>query len=1127
MSQLHSFRLLSFIVLVILVFGGQSAGAAPPSDAPYFGELTFSTGFDAETNSPIDAATSFGSDTVRLYVSWEYEGVTVGTPYKGIWMLDEVQFSERTGEFERTEGVMENSIATTDGLPLPEGIYAFALMIDGEVVVYDQGRVGAAPAPDEPAPIDDGLPDFSPVSVTSEYDETLEEPVGSATQFDEGVTTLYFYCSFENMPDGAPGITTTYHDQEFLYQSDIVFDFPEGMWWEEVENPDGSPLAPGAYSVIFEVDGRPAGIGDCTVGDTSVSPTPEQSATSPRIGEIIFGRDVTDDGKVIGESDSFPAGTMSVWAYFRYFGMQDDTVWGRRWEENGELLNEKSDLVWEFSDDGWLALRINFDPLPLQGEYKLTLSVDGQVAQEATFTVDPEASPAATEAVPPDAWKGSSGEKTGAQVEPETEVEPLPTFGPMRFTTEFDEVSGRPTGSVKAFKPGLDRFYAYANWEGAVPDTMVFIAGTYYNPLTDDEILIYLNEGTLMADTGTWWEEIYDIEESTKFLLPGLYRVTVTTGTEDLAKGQIMISPDLEAAAEIYSGQLLPTTEPVSPASKATETPVQPGAPGLTFGPIQFTTEFDTQQNRPVGSISVLEPGSDHFYAYAEFESDEPGILFYAIVRYVENEDEFVFNSTEHYGANKGIWWEEIKDMKAGELRPGTYRVIVFVDDQSVGKGAISVRDAAVATPVPLEQEETPIGTSPSLIEAGLTVGPVMFSDTYDEDTDEFGPPATTFPAGTERVYARFWYEGLTPARMLASETRVSSPELGKDVLVCSNIDLDYGVNGTWTEVIRVPTGGTLPPGEYRAEFELFTDDGFETVQVGIFSVDPGEEPSPTVSAVIEEAPTPAGPTATPAPLAPAPEIPGLLINPVIFSGTYNEDTGAFGPPATTFPAGTERIYAHFEYEGLTPDRMQFSTTKVSSPELGKDVFVCNNANENYDVNGTWTEVIRVPTGGTLPPGEYRAEFEFSNNEAKFEIVQVGTFTVSAAEESAPVSSEPTPRALDADPSFGPITFCEDVTEDGEAINPTDHFPAGTTQVTALFDYRGMTDGMSWGQLWTKDGKVYDEDSNAVWDEGLEGWTGYYIEEDDGSPLSGQFTLTLFIQGQPGQQGGFRVDAPE
>jgi hypothetical protein len=374
----------------------------------------------------------------------------------------------------------------------------------------------------------------------------------------------------------------------------------------------------------------------------------------------------------------------------------------------------------------------------LQGEYKLTLTVDGRTVQGASFIVDteqpsevvpPTVVPAATEALPPDSWKGGSGERTNTEVEPETEAEPPPTFGPMRFTTDFDEASGRPTGSVKAFKPGIDRFYAYADWEGAVPGSTVFISGIYYNPLVDEQVLIYLNQGTLLTESGTWWEEIYDIEESTKFLLPGVYRVTVTTAaeTEDVTQGRIMISPDLEAAEAVYSGQLLPTTEPVSPGPEPTQASAQPvatvGIPGLEFGPIRFTTEFDARNMKPVGSVSLIESGNPHFFAYAEIGTVPPGTVFDTRVHYVDPEQGNmgeVYNNTDDQVEGGGVWWEQIQDTEAGELRTGKYVVTVYVDDQLVGEGEIAIGSEAAATPVPLELEETPIVTSPSLIEGGL-----------------------------------------------------------------------------------------------------------------------------------------------------------------------------------------------------------------------------------------------------------------------------------------------------------------------------------------------------------------------------------------------------------------------
>jgi hypothetical protein len=71
-----------------------------------------------------------------------------------------------------------------------------------------------------------------------------------------------------------------------------------------------------------------------------------------------------------------------------------------------------------------------------------------------------------------------------------------------------------------------------------------------------------------------------------------------------------------------------------------------------------------------------------------------------------------------------------------------------------------------------------------------------------------------------------------------------------------------------------------------------------------------------------------------------------------------------------------------------------------------------------------------------------------------------------------------------------------------------------------------MEDGISWGDLWLRDGEVYIDGTDSVWEEGTQGWTAYYIEEDDGSPLSGDFELTLFINDVPVQSGSFTVEPP-
>lgn len=134
----------------------------------------------------------------------------------------------------------------------------------------------------------------------------------------------------------------------------------------------------------------------------------------------------------------------------------------------------------------------------------------------------------------------------------------------------------------------------------------------------------------------------------------------------------------------------------------------------------------------------------------------------------------------------------------------------------------------------------------------------------------------------------------------------------------------------------------------------------------------------------------------------------------------------------------------------------------------------------------------------------------------------------SSSGSSPPVSPVAGPTAPPApqSPTFGPIVFCDNVAADGAPINPREHFPAGTTAVAARFTYEGAWDGMSWGQLWMRDGQATTAALTEIWSEGPSGWTAYIYEEDDGAPLSGKYDLTLFIQGAPVQHRTFYVDAP-
>lgn len=109
-------------------------------------------------------------------------------------------------------------------------------------------------------------------------------------------------------------------------------------------------------------------------------------------------------------------------------------------------------------------------------------------------------------------------------------------------------------------------------------------------------------------------------------------------------------------------------------------------------------------------------------------------------------------------------------------------------------------------------------------------------------------------------------------------------------------------------------------------------------------------------------------------------------------------------------------------------------------------------------------------------------------------------------------------------PFLSELTFCIDVSDDGTPINPTAEFPPGTIEVWAFFTYDNMRDGMSWGRLWRSEGEIWLDTRQDTWEDGESGWIAYSITEDDSSiPLSGNYSLTIYLDGQVVQEAEFYV----
>jgi parallel beta-helix repeat protein len=115
-------------------------------------------------------------------------------------------------------------------------------------------------------------------------------------------------------------------------------------------------------------------------------------------------------------------------------------------------------------------------------------------------------------------------------------------------------------------------------------------------------------------------------------------------------------------------------------------------------------------------------------------------------------------------------------------------------------------------------------------------------------------------------------------------------------------------------------------------------------------------------------------------------------------------------------------------------------------------------------------------------------------------------------------------RRVSPEPGFGPITFARGRTEENAPIDPATIFPAGVTEIHALFDFEGMSAGVAWSRTWYRDGEErVAKTQNWTGDE-RGTWGGRYYNTD-GSPLkSGNYELRVYIAGSLVQSGTFVIE---
>ncbi len=262
-----------------------------------------------------------------------------------------------------------------------------------------------------------------------------------------------------------------------------------------------------------------------------------QSDGEPYFSEIVFCKDVTDDGVPISPGVSFPSGTTEIWAYFTYEHMQDGMTWGRMWETESEIWVDGRGDSWEDGDNGWVAYGISEDDpsIPLNGRYWFSLYIGDEMVRQASFFV-----------AEPQVQQTSS----------------FPAFGAIQFAEGITE-DIVPYGTATVFPEGTIEVYA----------VFPFVAMQNGQSFRRE----WIKDGEIYAERDMVWEEGESgidyaslIEEDG--LDPGVYTLNLyidgqiarsanfeVLGSQAAAPGQAYSGP--AAPEDIIDGYLMPAWE--------------------------------------------------------------------------------------------------------------------------------------------------------------------------------------------------------------------------------------------------------------------------------------------------------------------------------------------------------------------------------------------------------------------------------------------------------------------------------------------------------------------------------------------------------------------------------------
>ena len=316
-----------------------------------------------ENDQIVSVVHVFPAGTEDIYLFFDYDGFREGV----VWQPVLIHGTETMTDVWTARTWSDVSSGTWwlgfHDDPIPDGVYAIALMYDGEQLGSASVKVGG---PDPKAPT------LSDIAFSG----------GDATGYllPAGIDKLEATFGYANMTPDVEWESKWYQGGTLVAGGALEpFASAQGETGITLTANDG--FEKGDYRLELYVEGKLGATSDFVIGAAS------QEENEPLFGSIAFGSELDADDAIANPATSFPRGIAKLYAEFDYQDMQDGWEWGRRWSIDDQVVVDVED-DWDGGESGqgyglWLSGQ---GELP-DGEYKLELSVRGHLVQTGEATV--------------------------------------------------------------------------------------------------------------------------------------------------------------------------------------------------------------------------------------------------------------------------------------------------------------------------------------------------------------------------------------------------------------------------------------------------------------------------------------------------------------------------------------------------------------------------------------------------------------------------------------------------------------------------------------------------------------------------------------------------------------------